>query len=328
MKLLLLSLVVRLLLVLAICSGGIAQEEDCPESPGRPFLWLSEEFLVDRAAVVLELARLVNGFESGYIGDVIAENREDYDSLYGWSDNRNDQAIVAKKDGICFAVFQATDSDNLLDQGQNINPFPVRVEGSDCTVRMGFHQAYFAPYYDEFQRRLDQCLGTCDGRGQCPLVLGGHSQGGAAAVVAAIDLRKYNPQVITFGAPRVVLFSSPCSDVEPRRHFRFVNTHPTLGYDRVAFQFNIFRERHIGYPLFLDALDNWPIGSPRFADNASREPRDEDIHERPVYEERINAIIDRNCFPVPVARWPQGHYCYYDDECASRSCGADSQCDS
>ena len=303
-------------------------ESLAPVDPAQTHLYLSEGFLTEKAKVILDLAFLVNQEESGDLDAAIAGSQTDYDGLYGWTDNLDDQAIVAKKHEHCFAVFQATEGNNLLDQLQNLNPFPTRIADSDCFARQGFHSAYFAPYYYDFRSTLEECLASCIGdTSPCPLILGGNSQGGAAAVIASIDLQQHNPRVITFGAPRAILQSNPCTDVEPLHHIRFLTTHPTLGYDAVAFQFNLFRERHVGYPLFLDEVgDNWPLASPNFEINQVRTPTDRSIHERTIYQERIDAMMERGCFPIPVARWPQDHYCFYDDECMSRECRPDNTC--
>lgn len=150
------------------------------------------------------------------------------------------------------------------------------------------------------------------------MVLGGHSQGGAAAIVGSIDLIHYNPEVITFGAPRVVVRSKPCTTINESRHFRFMNT-DVKKYDYAAFQINIFNEKHVGLPMFLDNT-NWPLSTPGLDDNRARQPCSLALHEREVYLARVDAMMSRNCFPIPVSGWPGDHYCKYDDECESNFC--------
>ena len=167
------------------------------------------------------------------------------------------------------------------------------------------------------RQRLDACVTSCDG-GNCPLVLGGFSQGGAAAIAASIDLNHYNPEVITFAALRTIVDKEACTVIDESKHYRFVNSRSD-GYDVVPMQFNLYGERHVGTLLLLDD-DNFPLLSPEMSDNESRRPRTLALHDYPTYRERIEGMIDRNCFPIPVAKWPEGHYCRYDTECDTSYC--------
>ena len=142
---------------------------------------------------------------------------------------------------------------------------------------------------------------------------------GSAAVIGAVDLAHYNPEVITFGSPRAIVDTEPCTVLEPTRHYRFLNTAANK-YDYAAFQINVFNEKHVGWTIFLDSLDNFPLSSPSFANNKERTPCSLALHEREIYLERIDDIISRRCFPLPVSKWPNGHYCGYDDECQSLYC--------
>ena len=167
------------------------------------------------------------------------------------------------------------------------------------------------------------CVASCQG-GLCPLIIGGHSSGGSIAVVASIDLRDYNPTVLTFGAPRAIvnLKSSPCQDATPENHFRFINLLDG-NYDFVPNGIPSFNGKHIGYPLILDGLEDWPIAAPGLNDNLSRQPRALTLggpHDRELYRTRIEALVSRECFPVPAGGWPEGHYCTDDSVCASHYC--------
>ena len=166
---------------------------------------------------------------------------------------------------------------------------------------------------------VDDCVASCDGG--CPLVLGGESNGGAAAVVASIDYAHYNPEVITFAAPKAVKKNSACTAIKEENHYRFVNT-ANGKYDCVVMQINIFNERHVGWPIYLDDL-NFPLQSTGISESKSRTPTTMALHEWSLYIERIEGMVDRKCFPVPVAKWPDGHYCNYDDECDSLYCVKD-----
>jgi hypothetical protein len=128
------------------------------------------------------------------------------------------------------------------------------------------------------------------------------------AVVGSIDLIAHNPEVITFGAPRVILQSSKCSTINETRHFRFINTDNRRRYDFAPCQINFFGERHVGIPMFLEHI-NFPILSPAFDDNRARMPCSLDIHLRAVYLERVDGLLNGDCFPIPVAKWPEGRPC-------------------
>ena len=165
-------------------------------------------------------------------------------------------------------------------------------------------------------------MASCEGG--CELVLGGESNGGAAATVASIDLAHYNPEVITFAAPKVIKESSKCTAITEENHYRFINTGDDGTYDTVVMQLNIFSERHVGWPIYLDDV-NFPIQSTGLSESKSRTPVAIALHEWDLYQERIEGLLDRNCFPVPVAKWLDGHYCNYDDECDSLYC-VDKEC--
>jgi hypothetical protein len=141
------------------------------------------------------------------------------------------------------------------------------------------------------------------------------------AGVAAADLSQvYDPMLITFAAPRAIVKSGTykCSSMNTTNHYRFVNTR-SQAYDIVPNQLNIFNEKHTGWPLLLDDV-NYPLMTTDFEDNKSRFQFSFELHDLPLYRERVRNIINRDCFPVPVSGWPDGHYCTYDDECVSNYC--------
>jgi Lipase (class 3) len=169
------------------------------------------------------------------------------------------------------------------------------------------------------RKSLDACVASCSP--SCPLVLTGNSQGGAVATAAAADLSQvYNPMLITFAAPRAIVRSGSykCSTLKTNNIFRFVNTDRNA-YDSVPNQVNVFNEKHPGWPLLLDDV-NYPLMTTEFDDNKNRRRCDLGLHEFSIYQERVQNIIDRDCFPVPVSGWPDMHYCTDDDECISNFC--------
>lgn len=147
------------------------------------------------------------------------------------------------------------------------------------------------------------------------------TKGGAAATIASIDLIQYDPQVITFGAPKAIIDCElfPCTTINDENHFRFQNTGEDAKYDFTPFQLNFQNERHVGWPILLDDTLN-PLATPGFNMDQSRLRCSLTLHGPSVYADRITTLINRNCFPIPVSKWPNGHYCTRDNECASLSC--------
>lgn len=294
--------------------------QNCPalDPPAEEvFFSLSESFLKNEVKLMMDFTNLLNRDDSGEITEKIDDQRKLYERFNAWNDI-NDQTLVAKTNDtkICFTAFSSVQGTNVFDQWQNINPFRVRIGDTDCVSRRGYYSAYFSTFYKEYRRSIDDCVASCEGG--CPLVMGGHSQGGSASVIGSIDLIHYNPEVITFGAPRALIRTDPCTTIDATRHYRFLNTDPRR-YDFAPFQINIFNEKHVGNAIFMDSNGNFPLSQPD-DDNKSRFGLSTDLHANELYTARISELVDRNCFPVPVSKWPEGHYCSYDDECASRYC--------
>ena len=158
---------------------------------------------------------------------------------------------------------------------------------------------------------IDECVASCDGG--CPLVLGGESMGGGAAIVASVEFARHNPEVITFAAPKAIKQRSACSDINEENHYRFINTQ--LGqYDLIIMQWNLFCERHVGWPIYLDD-DNSPLMTTELSESDSRMPANTQLHEWSLYMSRIEEMADRvDQDSFPVSKWPVGHYCNFDDE--------------
>jgi hypothetical protein len=131
-----------------------------------------------------------------------------------------------------------------------------------------------------------------------------------------VDLKHYNPIVITFGAPQpFLLFMGECSDFDASKHYQFVNVLANR-YDRVAEQINPYFAQHLGNLLLLDGEDTM-IGHPRDTIDV-RMPQSYIPHL--LYFDRIERIYNRGCFPVIVGGWANGHDCRYNDECDSGLC--------
>ena len=142
--------------------------------------------------------------------------------------------------------------------------------------------------------------------------------GGAVAAVASVDLKHYNPIVITFGAPQPFLLSlGECPIFDAARHYQFVNVFANH-YDRVAQQINPYRAHHLGNLLLLDDGNSNMIGHPRDSTMETRTPQSYIPHL--LYFDRIDQLYHRGCFPIVVGAWPKGHDCRYSDECDSGNC--------
>ena len=90
------------------------RDEGCPAVyPKNAAFNLTEEFMVNKVKVVMELSDMVNREEYGDIEDLVEDQRNIFERFDGFSDY-NDQSLVAKtKDtNICFATFQSTDPGN------------------------------------------------------------------------------------------------------------------------------------------------------------------------------------------------------------------------
>ncbi|CAB9501093.1 expressed unknown protein [Seminavis robusta] len=215
-----------------------------------------------------------------------------------------------------------TDPCNLFDQFQNIWPFSTCVPNSDCAVRSGYYNAYYNSYYKKMRHAVTSCVESCGAGVQCPLILHGHSQGGSIATIASIDLREYNPITMTFGTPRAILKSdacTPCNILDTSRHYRFINTIDGRYDERVMN--NLFcNYRQVGNAILLDNDNSPTIATVGLDNDLIRSPTDVGIHDQLIYTERINAIADPGCFPIPLTNWPAGHWCSEGDECASGNC--------
>ena len=111
--------------------------------------------------------------------------REEYDFFDAFDDGLNDVAVVAKTNGVCYAVFRGTQELNFFDNMQNFLPGFRKVPGTDCFARKGFYNAYFTNYHEDFETSVRECVESCQGD-QCDLVLSGGSQGAGGSVFASI----------------------------------------------------------------------------------------------------------------------------------------------
>ena len=277
---------------------------------------------VQLAFNALELNMMVTRWRSGPVRKVVRQQKDNpyYERFTGFSDI-NDQAIIAKvaAEATCYASFMGNEFWNPFDQLQNFNNcFDTEIEDTDCVVSSGFLDVYNTSYQVAFLEEIEDCVASCGSKG-CPLVLTGHSEGGAGAVVAAIDLNKYNPTTITFGAPRAIIATSdnPCNSFNAARHFRYITTADGF-FDSVPFGTTSSADS-LGWPLMLDGMD-FPIYSPGFNNDDNQDPQNSKLHLMDVYMDYVTKMFERNCFPVPVGLWPTGHACHENSECQGQWC--------
>lgn len=104
-----------------------------------------------------------------------------------------DGFVATREDGWVFLVFRGTESNKIEDMIADIKAaaMPWHVGGK---VHQGFCDAYMA-----VQDRLRRLLAAHPGR----LVVCGHSLGAACATLAASDFAAREPELVTFGSPRV-----------------------------------------------------------------------------------------------------------------------------
>lgn len=198
------------------------------------------------------------------------------------------------------------------------------MENTDCRVRKSLKDIYFNRYYEDLKKETKQCLRSCRHQGAgdfCPLAVSGYSQGGGVAYIAAIDLRKYNPTTITFGATQGIIYpgkgNNPCTDFDAENHYRFVTTRLRF-YDQIAVQPSPYGARHAGQLLHLDPDEKY-LGYPGLNAPETRLPFFFLPHLPNMYIYRIQQLMDTNC-RIAAVKWQPGHWCGYDDECASGIC--------
>ncbi|CAB9497344.1 expressed unknown protein [Seminavis robusta] len=264
--------------------------------------------------------------------DTLKEQNQVAFDMFNVYRDLDDRVVVAKSktNGAChlaFGVPGGTPFDNL----QNLNPFTTQI--GDCAVRTGYVMGYNMSKADEFHLELQSCLASCVGEDTCPLIISGYSQGGAIAIVAAIDLVEYSPITVTFGATAAIVNPQhtlsflrddtyQCTDFVPERHYQFVNMVDGK-YDCVALGVNPFSATHSGRLLLLDENTDHFVGSPgvfQVADDSRREPSSNRAHRPDLYKERMEKLLRGGCSVLPVGKWETAHDCNYNDECSSGLC--------
>eukprot|EP00549_Striatella_unipunctata_P004467 CAMPEP_0118717484 /NCGR_PEP_ID=MMETSP0800-20121206/28189_1 /TAXON_ID=210618 ORGANISM="Striatella unipunctata, Strain CCMP2910" /NCGR_SAMPLE_ID=MMETSP0800 /ASSEMBLY_ACC=CAM_ASM_000638 /LENGTH=514 /DNA_ID=CAMNT_0006624235 /DNA_START=232 /DNA_END=1773 /DNA_ORIENTATION=+ len=216
-----------------------------------------------------------------------------------------DRAMVARKANQCFAVFRGSIL-SRADWAQNLNRQFVNnafcgsslavteeefatanstnstnsststtmTEEVCCSSRAGFTEAYFnTTFYNNMTAEIENCVNdACSEEdiknGDC-LVMAGHSQGGAIALLASLDFARYNPVLVTWGQPPAI--DDPCpllvrnqhdgnnddddnNNIINNNYYRYINTLSDdsfgLLYDPVPFTSD-FGADHFGHEIVL-----------------------------------------------------------------------------
>lgn len=261
-------------------------------------------------------------------------------------EDRNDVAVVARKGRNCMIAFAGTDFANLLDITQ-LYAWDTDTIGG-CTFRGGIWSAYLSTYYDEFVASVNSCMVTSPRQ---RLIIGGHSQGGAIAVVAAADLARFSPTVVTIGAVRSLV--EPCASIVPENHYRFVQALDG-SYDYWTMIFET-QAMHVGHTIYLDPMSDNLASYVGLNDNTDREPNsfiDINNHDPDLYVVSLTHLVnspitvsssspssssqsgcndesnqtysnpddDEDDEGIRITGWESGHFCNDADECAGHSC--------
>jgi len=174
-------------------------------------------------------------FSCSVVADDVGHNLD-------FCENREDDidaAAIVGYDGKCFVAFRGTRTLGgmsgtninkfIRDSEQNVETSYSTLPDSGCKYRKGFADAY-SSMKDFIDEELPKCkVATCGAGSSCTVVLTGHSQGGAAALVASFDQSRKalydNPRVITFGAPPAAMTYSECASIiNTNQHFRIVTS--------------------------------------------------------------------------------------------------------
>lgn len=252
-----------------------------------------------------------------------------------------DQALIASKDGYCFAAFRGTTL-TKEDWKQNLilgNEDICTTTGSQercCSTRRAFFQAYDTTYKDMLIKSLRSCASACKNKDEC-VVLTGHSQGGAVAAVAGVALADLNPYVITFGQPPTI--DAPCAAITSERWYRYVNSKdsellsfgivydpipfaPGLGADSFGHMIMISGDNSGVAYIGLDAQDFFgPLNVKGFEAHSMIGAEGSKY---PGYLDRIVAIMEyyaeKGTYPVRTTGYLPNSLCTEAKECETGEC--------
>ena len=248
------------------------------------------------------------------------------ENILGAFSDKNDRSIVAFKDGYCYGAYRGT-TKKASDWAQNfdLSDKTLTIGSSRCRMRSGFFDGHNTHYLAKFTSLLEQCMNeNCQSSGKrCPLVLTGHSQGGAIAVVASLFYRRYDPYVITFGAPRAV--DAPCSLINAVKHYRYVNTGDRTIFRRKGLSFDLIPmtpgtgSDHFGHTLLLghDADSVASIGVNNDDNLLPAAPMS--VHSISGYKSKLRRMANLR-IPIKTNGFSLHRPCTKDNQCQTRMC--------
>ena len=234
-----------------------------------------------------------------------------------------DNTLVVKKNGECYVAWRGTNRELWAEWEQNFDWTAKTLSNSNCQVHSGFDDNY--SQRDLVDAAIADCLASC-GSSLCPLILTGHSQGGATAAIASLYWNDENPIVITFGAPRAVYGN--CNSLQADQHYRFV-TVATASGDRMQYDLvPMIRPggatiRHYGHAFLINEQSH--LAYLGYNDDTTRSAALPSIavHSIDVYLEQMEQLyseLDDSSYPVYNSGWSSDEACDSDDECASGRC--------
>jgi len=263
-----------------------------------------------------------------------------------------DDTILIEDGGQCIVAFQSTTmSINDILQNFDLNKKKLcNAKSECCEFRQGYVDGWKTEYEAELVEQIKDCTTRCNTDDVC-LIITGHSQGGAIATVASLELSALTPnyEVITFAAPHALTWNpSKCSPhMDFKRHYRFgkalYKKDGGFLFDWISFLSHPFNSYAVGEFLILSSEDTRNVAYEGLNTQKKFGPRDTagvlgDAHTLYVenycnpewygtgYFQLVRKMRDENVgkFPVPVNGFENGMHCGTDTKadrlCASKLC--------
>ena len=274
------------------------------------------------------------------------------DILGSWrSKNLVDQALVAKSNGRCFGIFRGTlgissDPVAINDWISNFTPLDGGTAGKAwscggcgcCEGRANFVATLYNEFWEEFRETLLSCTQSCSDSTDC-VVIGGHSQGGAIATIAA----NLDPWVFTFGQPLAMF--KPCPYLKKLRIYRYINTYYNanigfLRHDPVAMLPGLGSDP-FGHTIFLGEDSSGVATKPGLDTDYPFDNLYDIFYSNSPVEDAVNAhsmvgsqsyfenldnlhryrtLFPNSSFPISLDGWSSGSPCLFDEQCRSNNC--------
>ena len=275
--------------------------------------------------------------------DLDETNSEDYSMYTTYQDGR-DQAIVAKKDGVCYGAFRSSHQPHWNNwtrkfDFRNIDACVKKKDTNSinddkiecCSVRTGDLNAFQSQFADAFEADLRACVEECtqtsnmNVQEQNCLILTGHSQGGSIANIASIYFQDLNPVVIAFGhAPAIHM---PCPLIDSTSIYHWINSKDVGGvriFDPIPF-ITQSKADFVGHTLILDeegfsssiaymGIDDSVFGSMHLDVSSI-------VHSRKNYLKALKNLNEKEEYPIQAYGFEDGTSCAQTDAlCKSNRC--------